>query len=80
MTDSTGNQRPAYTNQPGYYNFEDVAGGQVYVFTEQHLRYQLDRRTQVQFIGEEENVINFIGSANGIFLFDIWNLPTKRIE
>ncbi len=80
MTDQTGNQRQAYTNQLGYFQFEDVAGGQVYIFSAFHRRYQFEQPTQVQFIGEENDGINFIGSPFGIFRFDIWNLPTKRIE
>ncbi len=80
LTDSQGNQRQVYTNQQGYYSFEDVAGGQVYIFSAFHRRYQFEQPTQVQFIGEEETGINFIGSPSSIFRFDIWNLPTKRIE
>ncbi len=80
ITDSQGNQRQTYTNQLGYYNFSDVPGGQVYVFTAFHRRYEFDQPTQVQFIGEEQDGINFIGSPSGLFRSDIWNLPTKKIE
>ena len=80
MTDSQGNQRTAYTNQLGFYQFADVAGGQVYVFTAQHRRYQFDQPTQIQFIGEERDGINFTGTPFGIFRNDIWNLPIKKIE
>ncbi len=80
MTDSQGNQRQAFTNQQGYYNFSDVAGGRVYVFSAFHRRYQFDQPNQVQFIGEEQDGINFVGSPSNIFRFDIWNLPTKEIE
>ncbi len=79
MTDQTGNQRQVYTNQQGYYTFEDVAGGQVYIFSAFHRRYQFEQPTQVQFIGEGETGINFVGTTNGLFRFDIWNLPTRRI-
>lgn len=80
MTDSMGNQRQAYTNQLGYYNFEDVAGGQVYVFTAQHRRYQFDQPTQVQFVGEEQDGINFVGSPFGVFRSEPWNFPTKGLQ
>ncbi len=79
MTDATGNQRQAFTNQLGYYNFADVAGGEVYIFSAFHRRYQFEQPNQIQFIGEENDGINFIGILNP-FRFDIWNLPTKRIE
>ncbi len=78
-TDSQGNQRQAFTNQLGYYNFENVPGGQVYVFTAQHRRYLFDQPTQVQFIGEDEDGINFIGTTNGFFRYDPWNLPIKGV-
>ncbi len=80
MTDSQGNQRTAYTNQLGYYNFENVPGGQVYVFSAVHRRYLFDQPNQVQFIGEDEDGINFIGSPFGIFRNDLWNLPTKGVQ
>ncbi len=77
MTDSQGSQRQAYTNQQGFYTFENVPGGQVYVFTAMHRRYLFEQPTQVQFIGEEENGINFIGTTNGFFRQDFWNIRTK---
>ncbi len=80
ITDSQGNQRQAFTNQQGYYQFEDVTSGQVYVFTAMHRRYMFDQPNQVQFVGEEQDGINFVGTTNGIFPGNIWNLPTKRIE
>ena len=80
MTDAQGNQQQAFTNQQGYYQFEDVTSGQVYVFTAMHRRYMFDQPNQVQFVGEEQDGINFVGTTNGIFPGNIWNLPTKRIE
>ncbi len=80
MTDASGNRRQSYTNQLGYYTFENVAGGQVYTFSAFHRRYQFEHPMQVQFIGEEQDGINFIGTTNEFFPGNTLQLPTKRIE
>lgn len=80
MTDSQGNQRQALTNQQGYYQFEGVPGGQVYVFSAFHRRYLFEQPTQVQFIGEVNDGINFVGTTNALFRFEVWDLRTKKVE
>lgn len=61
MTDSQGNERTAYTNQHGFFNFTDIPTGETYVFTTSHLRYQFAQSSQIQFIGEDIGGINFVG-------------------
>jgi len=68
MTDSQGNVQTAYTNQQGYFNFTDVAGGETYIFTATHRRYQFAVSSQVQFIAEDNPGINFTATdGNGFF-------------
>ncbi len=68
MTDSQGNARTAYTNQQGYFNFTDVPGGENYIFTASHRRYQFAVSSQVQFIAEDNPGINFTATdGNGFF-------------
>lgn len=59
ILDSQGISRTAYTNPFGYYQFDEVPAGENYIFTVWHLRYQFAQPTQVEFIGEEGEQINF---------------------
>lgn len=67
MTDSQGNQRTAFTNQQGYFNFTDVPGGENYIFTASHRRYQFAAPSQIQFIAEDNAGINFTATGGNDF-------------
>lgn len=65
MTDSQGIERTVYTDRQGFYAFEGVPAGLVYVFSVSHLRYQFEEPFQVQFIGEDFTGVNFVGTSRG---------------
>ena len=62
MMDSSGNTRTAISTAFGYYRFEEVEAGQVYIFTARGKRFSFEQNTQVHTILEEINNINFVGS------------------
>jgi len=62
MMDSSGNTRTAISTAFGYYRFEEVEAGQVYIFTARGKRFSFEQNTQVHTILEEINDINFVGS------------------
>ena len=63
MTDAGGNVRMAFTNQFGYFSFSNVAAGNTYVFSATDRRYQFAEPTQVLFINEATEGINFMASG-----------------
>jgi trimeric autotransporter adhesin len=65
MTDLDGNVRTTYTNQFGYYRFEEVPAGQDYIFAASHIRYQFTQPTLIRFIGEDTEGINFVTAGAG---------------
>ncbi len=67
MTDSQGDVQTAYTDQSGFFNFTNVPGGETYIFTVSHRRYQFAQSSQVQFIGEDNPGINFTASGGSVF-------------
>jgi hypothetical protein len=52
--------RPVMTAAFGYYRFENVIVGEVYVISVAAKRFTFSRPTQVRFISEEINDVNFI--------------------
>ncbi len=58
ITDGNGNERSVYTNLFGYYHFEDVPAGEIYIFTISHKSYNF--APQVISLIEEGNDVNFV--------------------
>lgn len=59
LTDSYGETRTTLSNAFGYYRFADVPAGAVYIVTATSKRYVFNNPTQVLFLSEETNEINF---------------------
>jgi hypothetical protein len=76
MTDSQGNIQTEYTNQQGYFTFTSVPGGETYIFTAWHLRYQFEQPSQIQFIGEDNDGINFVGTS----VSGVQDVNTRQLE
>lgn len=57
LTDQNGNTRTVISSGFGYYRFENVQVGQLYIFTVQSKRYTLEPQTN--FIISEMNDLNF---------------------
>lgn len=62
MTDTNGNVRETRTSSFGFYNFAEVAVGETYVLTVSRKRYEFT--SQIVFVAEENNEINFIAPLN----------------
>jgi CSLREA domain-containing protein len=67
MTDSSGNTRTAISTTFGYYRFEEVAAGQIYIFTARGKRFSFEQNTQVLSILEETNNIDFVADEQTVF-------------
>ena len=59
MTDSAGETREALTNSFGFYRFSEVPAGETYVFTVKHKRYSFDAPTQVHYIDDARDNLDF---------------------
>ena len=59
LTDGGGNVRNAYTTTFGYYRFDDVAAGEIYVITAKGKRYEFSPPAQVINVNEDTVDINF---------------------
>ena len=66
LIDSQGFEQYAYTNPQGYYSFPDVPGGQTYIFTVRHLRYQFAAPSLVEFVDEDNPNINFVSAGESL--------------
>jgi hypothetical protein len=66
LVDSQGIEQSAYTNTQGYYSFPDVPGGQTYIFTVRHLRYQFAVSSFVEFVDEDNPNINFVSVGESL--------------
>ena len=66
LIDSQGIEQTAYTNTQGYYSFPDVPGGQTYIFTVRHLRYQFAVSSFVEFVDEDNPNINFVSVGESL--------------
>jgi len=62
MTDTNGSVRETRTSSFGFYNFAEVAVGENYVMTVSRKRYEF--ASQIVFVAEENNEINFIAPLN----------------
>ena len=67
MMDSSGNTRTATSTAFGYYRFEEVEAGQVYIFTARGKRFSFDENSQVHSIIGDTNDINFVASERTVF-------------
>ncbi|MGI8786532.1 MAG: lamin tail domain-containing protein [Pyrinomonadaceae bacterium] len=71
MIDSQGNTSMAYTNQMGFYRFEDVPSGATYILSVSHRRYQFANPSSVQFVNEDNSEINFVSSGENRGLYPV---------
>ena len=62
LTDISGNTRIALSSPFGYYRFEDVQSGQVYVLSIEHKRYVFDPNTHVLNVVDEITDLDFLAS------------------
>jgi hypothetical protein len=62
MTDSSGVTRSAISNSFGYYHFESVLSGELYVFNVRSKRYTFSNQGQVLYLLEDTDSLNFIGT------------------
>jgi hypothetical protein len=60
LTDSSGSTRTALSNPFGYYRFEDVEVGQMYVLSIEHKRHLFDPNTLVINVADEMTNLNFV--------------------
>ena len=60
LTDGSGAIRGALTNSFGYFRFDDVEAGQVYIISIESKRYQFANPIQVVYVGDEITNLNFI--------------------
>lgn len=63
ITDSTGNSRTTITSSLGYYRFDDVDAGQMYVISVVSKRYEFQQ--QVVMVVEELENLNFTALSSG---------------
>jgi subtilase family serine protease len=60
LTDQNGTIRRTRTSPFGYYRFEDVTVGQIYLISAQHKKYQFIQPTIAVELNEERDDLNFI--------------------
>lgn len=58
-TDGNGNVLTTTTNSFGYYSFAELPAGDTYIFSVRAKHYQFAQPSQVLFINEEQNEVNF---------------------
>ncbi len=59
LTDSSGAVREVYTNQSGFYQFDDVQAGETYILDVRHKRYQFVGGSSLLSVNEETSGLNF---------------------
>jgi len=75
MWDSTGNSRSARSNSFGYYSFRDVPVGENYVFEVRSKKYLFSQATQVVYLSEDNNSIDFYADP---LINDIYRSAVNR--
>lgn len=65
LTNSAGISRTVLTSPFGYYSFEDVSAGETYTITSSRKGVQFDNPTQVLFVEENMENVNFTASSTG---------------
>lgn len=59
ITDASGNTRTATTNRRGFYQFSDVPAGETYILTVKAKGYHFAQPSQVIFVSENLDEVNF---------------------
>lgn len=59
LTDSQGSVKTTVSAESGYYRFDDVEAGSTYIITATGKRFSFNQPTQVHFVTEEREDINF---------------------
>ena len=63
MTGASGAQRIAFSSSFGYFNFENVPVGEVYILTVRAKQFQFSQNTQAVLLSEDLTDLNFIADA-----------------
>ncbi|MDW8305390.1 MAG: FG-GAP-like repeat-containing protein, partial [Acidobacteriota bacterium] len=63
VTNQEGETIITHTNHFGYYRFRELRSGQVYVFTVSHKLYRFSQPSQVRFISQDEDGIDFVADG-----------------
>ncbi len=63
LTDSSGNTRTALSSPFGYYGFQGVEAGQVYILSINHKRYTFDPDTRTINVVDEIIDLDFVAGA-----------------
>ena len=62
ITNQDGFTRTALTDRRGYYHFDDVAAGGIYVFRATLKRLRFEQSTQIRTVNEDSTTVNFVAA------------------